>query len=236
MKRISALLLFLALTLTGCVGSASAPEVLHGKNATYKTGFYGTLFPNHFEPEEETLQIGKISLEKIKHDTFALYHADIGSYAGGTVYCNNSCYDDAVAYYKNPKNYLYYCKIGLDSDTTDAETVEIPEVDTEKFEALLSFIEHSSYDPFDDKKNEKTEKLELPMPERIEEQCMMFYKESRDTLFVSEQANNFYIIDGTLYLTYRYDYGHGEYEKLIAVKAPDEIGAYFIALMQPYLS
>ncbi len=109
-------------------------------------------------------------------------------------------------------------------------------MDTEKFEALLSFIERSSYDPFDDRKNEKNEKVELPMPERIEEQCMMFYKESRDALFTSEQANNFYIIDGTLYLTYRYDYGHGEYEKLIAVKSPDEIGAYFIALMQPYLS
>ena len=38
-----------------------------------------------------------------------------------------------------------------------------------------------------------------------------------------------------MYMAYQYDYGHGEYEKLIAVKVPDDLGKYFAEFIQEYL-
>ena len=236
MKRTLFIMLILVSVLTRCVGlTPSGPEVLKTNEETLKTGFYDTLFPNEFELSGETLEIKNIKLNKISHDRFDLYHADIGSYTNGTIYCAEKDYENALAFYADPNNYSYYCILGVDSDTQSTKTVEISDLDTDKFNALLEFADKSRYDPFDKNHNDKIEKVELPMPDNTKDTRLVFYKQSKDDLFVSSRGTDYYILNNHLYSVYQYDYGHGEYEKLIAVKAPDDISTYFVEYMKSYL-
>ena len=236
MKKIFLIRLILMLTLAGCVGLApNGPEILKTNEQTLKTGFYGTLVPNDFVLTEVTLEIQNIKLNKISHDHFDLYHADIGSNIAGTIYCAEKDYENALAFYADPNNFSYYCTLGVDSYTQSTKTVEIADIDTDKFNALLEFADQSDYDPFDKNHNAKIEKVELPMPDNTKDTRLVFYKQSNDGLFVSYARTDFYILNNHLYAVYRYDFGHGEYEKLIAVKAPDDISTYFVEYMKSYL-
>ena len=236
MKKFFSIVFVLVLTLTGCVGLApDGPEMLVIGEKTYKTGFYGTLFPNDFEFDGDPFTINTIPVQKIIHPVFDLYHADIGSYDEGTIYCAEKDYDKAYAFYNNLKNYSYYCILGVNSDTQTAKTVEIPDVDIGMSDALLEFAEKSNYDPFDQDHNAEIEKVELPMPDDTKDTRLVFYKESIDSLFVSSMGTDYYIIDNHLYAVYQYDFGYGEYEKLIAVKTPDDISTYFVDCMKSYL-
>ncbi|NLD46731.1 MAG: hypothetical protein GX660_05960, partial [Clostridiaceae bacterium] len=38
--------------------------------------------------------------------------------------------------------------------------------------------------------------------------------------------------DGKLLFLFFYDYGHGKYEEMVAVDVPDELGQYFIKLIE----
>lgn len=236
MKRYWIMFLALALVLTGCVGRVPAgPEVLSSGGNSYKTGFYGTLFPSEYKTAGEKLPIGNLELKPIVHELFELYHADVGSYLEGTIYCAEKDYESALAYYSDPVNYSYQCILGVDSDTQSKETVELRDVDTAMFEALLEFAEASDYDPFDIRHNAAIERVELPMPDHQVDTRMVFYKESTDHLFRSGRGSEYYVLNDRLYLVYQYDFGHGEYEKLIAVEVPDDISAYFVAYMKAYI-
>ena len=236
MKKIFLIILILMLTLAGCVGLApDGPETIKSGEKTFKTGFYGTLFPNDFELTGETIETNNIKLSKISHDSFELYHADIGSYTEGTVYCSEQDYESALSFYNDAENYSYYCILGVDSDTQSTTTIELTDVDTTKFNELLDFADQSNYDPFDKNHNAKIEKVELPMPDDTKDTRLVFYKQSKDDLFVSSTGTDYYIIGGHLYAVYQYDFGHGEYEKLIAVKVPDEISTFFVEYMKSYL-
>lgn len=236
------MILLSGLVLSGCVltlGLArEGPEILQIDETTYKTGFYGTLYPSGYTLTECTLQAEDLTLVRIEHDTFELYHADVGPYVDGTIYCVESQYEQALEYYADPENYTYFCTLGVDllDETRHAQTVELPDVDTAMFDALLSFAEGSVYDPFDSRHNAKVETVELPMPDNRVDTRMVFYKESKDGLFCSVKGTDYYVVDGSLYMVYQYDHGHGEYEKLIAVKVPEDISAYFVSFMEPFLS
>lgn len=224
------------LLLSGCSLAPEAPEVIQINNKTYKTGFYGTLFPHEYSLTEHTLQGDDFILVHIAHDTFELYHADAGSYMEGTIYCAESQYQQASAYYADPAHYTFFCDLGVNmADGTRAQTVELSNVDTAMFDALLNFADESYYDPFDSLHNSKVETVELPMPDNTVDTRMVFYKESNDALFCSSKGNDYYIIDNSLYMVYQYDYGHGEYEKLIAVKVPENIITYFVSFMESFL-
>lgn len=236
MKKLFAIFLVLLTTLTGCVGtSPDGPETLTSGENRYKTGFYGTLFPNEYELFDEKTEIDSIVLNRINHKYFELYHADIGSYTEGTIYCSEKDYESALSFYNDPKNYSYHCILGVNSNTQRAQTVELIDVDTDKFNALLDFADKSNYDPFDKKHNDQIEKVELPMPDDSKNTRMVFYKESSDHLFNSSKGTDYYIFKDHLYSVYQYDFGHGEYEKLIAVKVPDEISSYFVEYMKAYM-
>lgn len=236
MKKRFAIILILALTLTGCIGLApDGPESLISSGNVYKTGFYGTLFPHSYELTDEPLTINEVVLNKIRHNLFELFHADIGSYSNGTIYCAEKDYKNAFAFYNHPQNYTYYCILGVETDTQNTTTIEIPNVDTDKFDALLAFADRSNYDPFDTAHNAKIEKIELPMPDDTKDIRLIFYKESVDHLFISSAGSEYYILNDQLYLVYRYDFGHGLYEKLIAVKVPEDLSAYFVEFMKAYM-
>ena len=144
-------------------------------------------------------------------------------------------YENALSFYNDPKNYSYHCILGVDSNTQSKKRIELTDVDTSKFNSLLDFADKSNYDPFDKKHNAKIDKVELPMPDDTKDTRLVFYKQSKDDLFVSSTGTDYYIIGGHLYAVYQYDFGHGEYEKLIAVKVPDEISTYFVEYMKSYL-
>ncbi len=230
MKKCFLVILILSLILTGCVGLApDAPETLSLNGMNYQTGFYGTLIPERYQFDGETLDIQNMTLNQIAHDDFQLYHADIGPYTKGTIYCAETDYENALAFYSSPQNYSYYCIFKSRPQVFDPS-----DIDTDKFDALLAFAESSCYDPFDKSHNAKIEKTELPMPDRTEIP-LHFYKKSIDGLFISSKSAEYYILNNQLYLVYQYDYGHGEYEKLIAVKVPDDLSTYFIEFAKPYM-
>ena len=226
-------LLSVLLFVSGCVGLApEGPESLQIDGRTYRTGFYGALYPNEYTLTEQTLQADGFTLVRIDHDTFELYHADVGPYTQGTVYCEESRYEQVAAYYADPANYSFFCILGADgTDGTNPRTAELTDVDPSIFDALLSFADRSCYDPFDKRHNSGVETVELPMPDDTVDTRMVFYKESNDSLFCSGKGNEYYIIGHALYMVYQYDFGHGEYEKLIAVPVPEDISAYFVSLM-----
>lgn len=224
------------LLLSGCSLAPKGPELLQIDNKTYKTGFYGTLYPHEYSLTEYTVQNDDLTLVRIAHDTFELYHADMGPYVQGTIYCEESQYEQALAYYGDPTNYTFFCTLGVDmTDGTRAQTIELSNVDTVMFDDLLSFADKLYYDPFDSRHNSKVETVELPMPDDTVDTRMVFYKESNDSLFCSSKGTDYYIIDNSLYMVYQYDYSHGEYEKLIALKVPENISTYFISFMEPFL-
>ena len=237
MKRIFILLLVTLFVFSGCMGLApEGPETIEIDGKTYKTGFYGTLYPNEYPFTEQVLHGDDIMLTRIAHDTFALYHADIGPYVDGTIYCEEEYYGRLQAYYSDPANFTYFCRLGVDMMTGEtSQTIEIPDVDPSIFEELQRFAERSNYYPFDNKHKSQDEKEELPMPDDTVQTRLVFYKQSKDSLFISSKGYAYYIIDDHLYLVYQYDYGHGEYEKLIAVKVPDDISTYFVEFMKPYM-
>lgn len=231
-KYLNSVLLIMIL-LSGCSLAPRGPELLQIDNKTYKTGFYGTLYPCEYSLTEHTVEGDNITLVQIAHDRFKLYHADTGSYVQGTIYCEESQYEQVSAYYGDPANYKFFCTLGVDmADGTKAQTVELSNVDTAMFDKLLSFADKSCYDPFDSRHNSKVETVDLPMPDNTADTRMVFYKESMDSLFSSGRGNQFYIVNNSLYMVYQYDYGHGEYEKLIAVKVPENISTYFVTFMK----
>lgn len=235
-RKFFASLLSIVFGLSGRGLAPEGPETLRIDDKIYKTGFYGTLFPSEYSLTEDMLQANDLTLVRIAHDTFELYHADVGRYAEGTIYCEESQYEQALVYYSDPENYIYFCILGVDMvDGTQARTVELPNVDTAMFDDLLSFTERSKYDPFNYWHNANVETVELPMPDNTADTRMVFYKESNDGLFCSTKGTDYYIIDNSLYMVYQYDYGYGEYEKLIAVKVPENISAYFVSFMESFL-
>lgn len=235
-RKFFIVLLSIMLLLSGCSLAPEEPELLQIDGKSYKTGFYGTLYPHEYPLTEYTLQSDELTLVRIDHDIFELYHADVGSYLSGTIYCEESQYEQALAYYTDPANYTFFCDLGVNmADGTRAQTVELSNVDTAIFDALLNFADKSYYDPFDSRHNSKVETVELPMPDNTVDTRMVFYKKSNDSLFCSTKGNDYYIIDNSLYMVYQYDHGHGEYEKLIAVKVPEDISTYFVAFMEVFL-
>lgn len=237
MKKFLIVFLSAMLLLSGCFGLAPAgPESVEIDGRTYKTGFYGTLYPCEYPLTEQTLHGDNLTLVQIQHNAFELYHADIGPYVEGTVYCEESQYDKLLSYYADPVNYSFYCTLGVDMLSGEtAQIMEIPDVDPNMFEDLLRFAEVSYYDPFNSEHNSQIETEELPMPDDTVQTRLVFYKKSKDSLFISSRGYEYYIIDDHLYFVYQYDFSHGEYEKLIAVKVPDNISTYFVAYMKPYL-
>lgn len=231
--KILGFVLIFTLLLSSC--GQVVPETLKIKGKTYQTGFYGELIPYEMKLADASTTLWNTTVTKIEHDKFDLYHADVGEFTSGTVYCEESQFDEALEYYSDPDNYVYFCDMGVETYTTSLKTVEIPNVDKQKFEELVQFATKSTYLPFDSEHNSKVETIDLPMPDYDKDICLVFYKQSTDKLFTTSTGNDFYIFDGVMYMAYQYDHGHGEYEKLIAVEVPKELSDYFVEFISSYI-
>ena len=234
MKKIMAVLLCLAVLLSGC---AELDLMVRGEvtyeGTTYVTGFYGDLYPQNFSLTEETFTVNDILFRRLEHESFTLYHADVGSYASGTLYCEENQYAEAAAYYSDPENFTYYCAIGPDNRDNPAPVTELTGVDPEKFDALLAFAAQSEHLPFDFGDEREKQTVDLPMPDEDVTPRLRFYKDSNDRLFTTVK-NSWYILDGTLYLVYYWDHDYEGDGKLVAVPAPEDLSDYFVEYMKAY--
>lgn len=237
MKKFSMLVILpvmLCFVLTAC----SAPETVTIDGTVYRSGFYGNLFPANMTYGSDIYTVNRIEFRRVICDRYNWMHTSNGTTTGGTIYCDDGQWEQAKTYYEDASNFIFYCEAGVENVYEDRKPaiVDLSEgIDPLKFDTLMDFAASNSYDPFDTKKNESVETIRLPIPDSGESPRLVFYKESKDGWFASDKSYQFHIVDETLLLVFYYDYGHGEYEELVAVEVPDELGRYFIELLAQYV-
>lgn len=205
------------------------PQKVKVDNTEYRTGFYGDLLPQNLKLIGDSFTVNGIKYSHVENSTLDLIHSDVGLDDCGVLYCNSKQWNDAKAYYSDPENYLFYCRI--DNGVLE-KSVEIDDFDAEVFDSLFSFASKNNYDPLDSKHNEKIERLHIPIPDFKTNPALTFYKTSIDGNFTSFQGYTFHIIDEKMYFLFYYDYGHGEYEEMQCTVVPDDISQYIINLLK----
>ncbi|GHU28768.1 hypothetical protein FACS1894172_11120 [Spirochaetia bacterium] len=214
------------------ISNILVPKTVIIDKVKYRNGFYGELYPINLTYKDETYKVGFNEFRRINCEQFDLVHSNIGETTEGVLYCAEDQWKQAYAYYDNPRNYFYYYSIVAGYGYTKGDLViDISiSIDPKKFEELMEFAKNHSYNPFKSDENVKIQRL--PLPDKDKSPRCIFYKESKDGYFTSYKGYYFHIIDGKLMLVYYYDYGHGEYEELVAVAIPNDIGQHFIELMK----
>lgn len=218
---------FHILTLTACSVVSGVPETVTIDGVTYRNGFYEGLWPvfgqvgyigSETLQEEVIYDDGTRKFRRVDFEGHDWVHSYTGGTTNGVVYCEESQWEQEYAYYSDSSNFLYYGGGSLK-----------PDIDPEKFDELLSFADKNRYKPFGSNKGVETR--DLPIPDRDESPKLSFFRVSNDGYFVSYKGDTYHIVDGKLVLVFYYDYGHGEYKKLVAVDVPEELGQYFIDLL-----
>jgi hypothetical protein len=152
---------------------------------------------------------------------------------GGVVYCAESQWEPMRDYYADPLNFEYYYGVGYYIPET---AVNISEINPQKFDELLAFSDENGYDPFDQRSNEKILQKIRRISESEFHEGICFYKVSSDGYFTTIQDSMYFVHDGKLLLVFYHDGGNknGGIEEVLAMDVPDELGRYFIGLMERY--
>lgn len=237
MKKAMVLLAAAFLCLTGCgIGSLFVPKAVKIEGKTYKTGFYpDDLWVESASRREEVYEIGGVRFRLLDGGTFDFANGSTGGKTGGLIYVLSSQLEEAEAYYNDPENYIFYCAIGVkySREGEEGEVFEIEDIDLQKYSQLLGVGGTFGYDPFDGLKNAAADRkaVEIDVSERDVRPYINFYRVSKDGLFTSSKASNFFILDGTMYLA-RYE--SSKEEIVSAVEIPEELAAYFIGLVEGF--
>lgn len=221
---------FFTFALTTCNFNIFVPKKVTIDGTTYRNGFYGNLWPINITFKGDSIKVGNNEFHHINCEKFDWVHSAIGGTTSGILYCAEDQWKEALEYYTDSDNFVYYCQIGAKYVDRDPIITTFPNIDSKKFDALSAFAEKNSYNPFGSNKGIKTHRLTIP--DRNKSPKLIFYKESKDGFFTSFKGNLFHIIDGKLLLVFYYTYGHGKYEELVVVDVPDELGQYFIKLLE----
>jgi hypothetical protein len=247
-KFLPLLLCLLLLPLAGCdsvkrmIGHAIVPERVTIDGVTYRTGFYGDLYPvfgsvgdigSVTRQKEIIYDDGMRTFHRVTYQGHDWVHSHIGRLGGGVVYCAESQWEQMRVYYADPSHFTYYYGIGYYVSET---AVQLPEMDPEKFEALLAFGDENGYDPFDERANEIIMQKARRLPESEFQQGVCFYKVSEDGYFMTVKQPMYFVRDGKLLLVFVHDGGrdNGGVKEVLAVDVPDALGRYFIELMERY--
>lgn len=246
MKKVFSLLFcFLMLLLVGCsditslIGHIDVPESVTIKGVTFRSGFYGELCPVFGQVGDfgsNTLngdiiyEEGMCKFKRVDFEGHNWVHSYIGEYTGGIVYCAESQWQQMYDYYADPLNFKYYYGVGY---YISEISVNIPVIDTQKFDELLAFGNENSYKPFDKSSNKKVMSKVQRIPESEFHEGVCFYKVSKDGYFTTSQSPMYFVYEGKLLLVYYHDGGsrNGGIKEVVAVDVPDELGQYFIGLM-----
>jgi len=218
------------------------PETVIINGVTYRNGFYGDLVPVFGQVGDigsDTLlneiiyDDGKHEFRRVDFEGHDWVHSYIGEYTGGTVYCVDSQWEKMRDYYMDPSNFEYYYGVGFYISET---SVKVPEIDYQKFDELMVFGNENSYKPFDRRFNEEIMKKARRIPKSEFHGSVCFYKISIDGYFATSKQPMYFVYGDKLYLVFFHDGGrdNGGIEEVVAVDVPDELGQYFISLMEQY--
>lgn len=221
------ILLFSYSVLFACKTNSIEPKTATIEGVTYRSGFYGDLYPINFIYTDDTYRDGVNKFRRVNCEKFDLIKFANDGITYDLLYCAESQWEQAYAYYANGDNFVYYCMVGAHNVYIEPVIITILNIDHEKFDALMVFANENSYNPFGSNKNIRR----LPIPDTDESPRLVFYRESADGFFTSYRGNMFHVINDKLLLVLYYDYGHGEYEELVAVDVPDKLGQYFMELL-----
>ena len=237
------------LLLVGCstiyrvISNNSSLTSVTIEGITYMSGFYGELYPIFGQVGDigsETLikdkeyDVGTHSFRRVDYEGHDWVHSYIGKYSGGTVYCAENEWDQMYDYYADSNNFDYYFGIGY---YMSENVWNISDIDSQKFDELLTFGNINEYKPFDSRSNEKVMEniCRIPKAEFLESVC--FYKVSHDGYFTTIQAPRYFVHDDKLLMIFFHDGGResGGIEEVVALEVPDELGEYFINLIEQYI-
>lgn len=247
-KILSLFCSLLLLLLIGCnnIGyipsQIDVPTSVTIEGVEYRNGFYGDLYPMFGEVENirsDTLQKGIVyddgthEFRRVDFEGHDWVHSYIGPYAGGTVYCAENQWEQMNDYYADPDNFQYYIGIGY---YITEEAVSIDEIDQKKFNELLAFGKENEYSPFDKSSNEKAVQKVRRLPKDEFREGICFYKVSCDGYFSTIKSPMYFVNEDKLLLVFYHDGGrdNGGVEEVVAIDVPDELGQYFIDLIEKY--
>ena len=243
------------LLLSGCgevrrmagvmMDNIAPPSEVTIEGVTYRTGFYGDLYPQFGQVGQK----GSTTLKKeLLHDDKGrefrrvgfdghdwVHNYSIGKYISGTVYCAAGEWEQTRDYYADPDSFDYFCGVGYYLTETD---VRIPEIDTQKFDELLTFCEENNYDPFNQGSNDKILKRTRRIPASGFHGSVCFFKVSKDEYFQTTEGHKLFEYDGRLLLVFYHDGGskNGGREEVVALDLPEALGQYFLDLLEQYVN
>jgi hypothetical protein len=228
-----AILSFIPLTFM-LLSYSDAPNRIVIDGIPYRSGFYGDLYPNFGEvgdvgsdalQEEILYEDGKNEFRRVDFEGHDWVHTYAGKYTAGTVYCAENEWEKMRDYYADASNFIYY---GAD--------VAVPEIDTQKFDDLLTWSNENAYNPFDQSVDENTMQniRRLSRSEYAETFC--FYKVSKDGYFSTSRQHTYLVYQGKLLQVLYIDGGanNGGSAEAVVVDVPDELGQYFLGIMELY--
>lgn len=230
------LILLLFVSVSGCsVMSFIVPKSVKINSETYKTGFYGDLWPCNLSFKDEEYEIGGKTFRRLDFGEFDCFRAKIGSKSEGTVYCLDSQWEDAKAYYENEENFTYYCELNAKYSVRDHEYYPIEDMDSEKFDELMHIGRTFVYNPFDpvEKRAGELKQTIINADEHEISTIFRFYKESNDGYFCSYKGYYFFLCEGKMYLLrarYMKDNTYG------AIEIDEEIAAPFIETAEKFIN
>ena len=196
-------------------------------DTVYRNGFSGDLCSLNIYYDQDYHTVDGLRFHRVESEQFDMYYAPLSDTlytpshnTFNTLFCSEEQWEQAKSYYADSENFIYYC--GNDV---------IPDMDATKYEALMAFADENKYIPM--VSDSDIEACRMPKPDKLSE--LVFYKVSKDELFISRKDYYFLMINEKLYLLHYYDTVHDEYEEhqeLVAVEVPEELGRYFIELLQ----
>jgi hypothetical protein len=247
-KLLPSLFCLVLLSLTGCNvierlnDAYVVPASVIIEGVTYRNGFYGELYPLFEQDgdvgsdalqEEIIYNDGVRDFRRVDFEGHDWVHSYIGEYTGGVVYCAENQWEQMRDYYSDPVNFEYYCGVGY---YVSEKSVVIPDMDPQKFDELLTFGNENEFKPFDKSSIEKAMQKAHRIPKAEYQEGICFYKVSNDGYFTTIKEPMYFVHDGKLLLVLFHDGGrdNGGIEEVVAIDVPDELGQYFMDLIERY--
>jgi len=231
LRKYRKLFLLSCFVLFGCYHYVP-PKTAEIEGVKYRTGFYGdSLYATEnitYADFKDYYMDGDNKFRRVtnceNYDLILL--ATDGLNMNDMLYCAESQWEQARAYYSNRDNFTYYCRIGEINYNTGREpvTVALPNTEHEKFDALMLFTEKDGKDLLRFITNRNLRRM--PLPDEDKTPRLVFYRESNDGFFASRRDYSLYVIDNKLL----YDF-YSDNKELVTIDVPDELGQYFMGLL-----
>lgn len=206
--------------------STLGTETLTIKGVVYRNRFQGDLIlrdPQYGDTPVIDNSFGRFfRLEGTEYDLIYNVSSQIIG-APESVYCRDDQWQKLNAYYSNPKNFI--CQCIVERKNSERKTYTLDSMDIKMLNELVAFCEENSYDPFALGNTENTRSVSFSL---LDEPNYGFGINSVDGMF-SFGASRLYIADGKLSLEY---YTVMSEEKTLIADVPDEVGQYFISLVE----